>query len=87
MAGSPESALALHDAGDRFDLIMADTSTNGPDTRQMASAFSRASGWHSTPLLGLGMHKAGPGAFDETTLLDAVSSTLEGEAAPLRGAA
>ena len=87
VAGSPESALALHDAGDRFDLIMADTSTNGPDTRQMASAFSRASGWHSTPLLGLGMHKAGPGAFDETTLLDAVSSTLEGEDAPLRGAA
>ena len=87
VAGSPESALALHDAGDRFDLIMADTSTNGPDTRQMALAFSRASGWHTTPLLGLGVHKAGAGQFDETTLLDAVSSTFEGDSAQMRGAA
>jgi len=54
VASDPEAALALHDAGAAFDLILADTSPAGPTARRMATAFGRASAWHATPLLGLG---------------------------------
>jgi len=54
VASDPEAALALHDAGAAFDLILADTSPAGSAARRMATAFGRASAWHATPLLGLG---------------------------------
>jgi len=54
VAADPEAALALHDAGAAFDLILADTSPAGSTARRMATAFGRASAWHATPLLGLG---------------------------------
>jgi two-component system chemotaxis sensor kinase CheA len=54
VASDPEAALALHDAGAAFDLILADTSPAGSTARRMATAFGRASAWHATPLLGLG---------------------------------
>ncbi|WP_313001272.1 hybrid sensor histidine kinase/response regulator [Brevundimonas sp.] len=61
VAIDPEAALALHDAGAAFDLILADTSTAGAAARRMAVAFGRASAWHATPLLGLGVQTlAGP---------------------------
>jgi len=89
IAVDPDEALALHDAGEAFDLIMADTSTAGPHAQRFARAFGRATDWHRTPLLGLGLHKPGAGLFDETTILDAVSETLDGDAPEtrLRGAA
>ncbi|MGH7021843.1 MAG: hypothetical protein ACREEY_18335, partial [Brevundimonas sp.] len=55
VASDPEAALALHDAGAAFDLILADTSHAGPAARRMAAAFGQASAWHATPLLGLGV--------------------------------
>ncbi|MNX53732.1 Chemotaxis protein CheA [compost metagenome] len=54
VASDPEAALALHDAGAAFDLILADTSPAGAAARRMAVAFGQASSWHATPLLGLG---------------------------------
>ena len=54
VASDPEAALALHDAGAAFDLILADTSHAGPAARRMANAFGKASAWHATPLLSLG---------------------------------
>ena len=55
VARDAEAALVLHDAGAAFDLILADTSHAGPAARRMAVAFGRASAWHATPLLGLGV--------------------------------
>ncbi len=91
VAPDPQRALALHDGGAVYDLILADTSPAGPHARQMAQAFGRASSWHATPLLGLGAHR-----FDTPTgladfarsgegedILAAVSETLE----PMKGAA
>ena len=54
VAGEPEAAVALHDAGRRFDLILADTAARGPEGARLAAAFARAPGWRDTPLLGLG---------------------------------
>ena len=93
VAIGPAEALALHDAGEAFDLIMADTSTRGVEAQRFAKTFARASAWHTTPLLGLGLHAPGPqksgmAAFDETTILEAVSDTLDSVYQPeLRGAA
>ena len=91
VAADPQRALALHDDGALYDLILADTSPAGPHARQMAQAFGQASSWHATPLLALGAHRldtptglavfARSGAGED--ILAAVSQTLE----PLRGAA
>lgn len=91
VAGDPAGALALHDAGETYDLILADTSPTSPHARQMAQAFGRAEAWHTTPLLGLGAHRldtaTGLADFARSTdgddILAAVSETLE----PLKGAA
>ena len=88
VVADPEAALAFHDAGQSFDLIMADTSTTGPDAKRFAGAFAKARDWHATPLVGLGLYR--PGAdFDRSQALDAVSETLGDESAEpaLRGAA
>jgi two-component system chemotaxis sensor kinase CheA len=85
VARDPDSALALYDAGERFHLIMVDTS-NAEEARQFAKAFVRASNWHQTPLMNLAMQRepgAGERAHERENLLDAVSSSL-GE---MRGAA
>ena len=89
VAEDPEAALRLHDAGERFDLIMADTLMNGPDTKRFVTAFQQAANWGGTPLLSLAMHKPGAAPFNATTILDAVSGTLEPDTAAfdLRGAA
>jgi len=86
VAEDPASALGLYDAGEQFQLIMADTST--PESaRQLAATLHRAAGWHKTPLLSLAIHNTmtagGAGGMAHSTLLDAVSGAL-GE---LRGAA
>lgn len=91
VAPDPAGTLALHDAGETYDLILADTSPAGPHARQMAQAFGRAEAWHATPLLGLGAHRletsTGLADFARSTegdqILTAVSETLE----PIRGAA
>lgn len=79
VAADHGTALGLYDAGEQFQLIMADTS-DPAEARALALAFSRAETWHKTPLLSLAVH-AGPslaanGGFDRTTLLDAVSQAL-----------
>ena len=86
VASDPEAALALYDAGETFQLIMADTSdVNG--ARAFATAFARADSWHRTPLLSLALHNGlagvAEGQMDRSTLLDAVSNALE----ELKGAA
>ena len=82
VASDPARALALHDDGALYDLILADTSPAGPHARQMAQAFGRASAWHATPLLGLGAHRLDtPTGLAEFAAV--VSETLE----PLKGAA
>ncbi len=91
VATDPQRALALHDEGALYDLILADTTPAGPHARQMAQTFGKASAWHATPLLGLGAHRldspTGLAAFARSgggeDILAAVSQTLE----PLRGAA
>jgi two-component system chemotaxis sensor kinase CheA len=87
VATQPEAALALYDAGERFQLIIADTSKRD-EARAFAAAFQRAEDWHATPVLSLALNQdpaAPPGQspFDRTTLLDAVNSAV----AELRGAA
>ena len=89
VAQGPEAALALHDAGERFDLIMADTTPRGDGARRLASALGRAAHWHTTPLLGLGAHRIDvetgvadfAGSLDEAALLAAVDESLDGVAA------
>ncbi|KPF81270.1 hypothetical protein IP78_05435 [Brevundimonas sp. AAP58] len=91
VAADPQKALALHDDGAVYDLILADTSPASPHARQMAQAFGRATGWHATPLLGLGAHRldtpTGLSDFAKShegeEILSAVSETLE----PMKGAA
>jgi two-component system chemotaxis sensor kinase CheA len=91
VAADPKTALALHDDGAVYDLILADTSPASPHARQMAQAFGRATGWHTTPLLGLGAHRldtpTGLSDFARShegeEILSAVSETLE----PMKGAA
>ncbi len=74
VARDPEAALVLHDAGAAFDLILADTSHAGPTARRMAVAFGRASAWHATPLLGLGVQSlSGP---PQAALLSDVAEVL-----------
>lgn len=91
VAADPQKALALHDDGAVYDLILADTSPASPHARQMAHAFGRATGWHATPLLGLGAHRldtpTGLSDFAKShegeEILSAVSETLK----PLKGVA
>jgi two-component system chemotaxis sensor kinase CheA len=76
VAGDAEAALAMHDAGVAFDLILADTSHAGPSARRMASAFGRASAWHTTPLLGLGTRRMAGAAPEDDGLLADVAEAL-----------
>ncbi|MFA4892509.1 chemotaxis protein CheW [Brevundimonas sp.] len=86
VAEDPVAALGLYDAGEEFQLIMADTSSP-ENARQLAVTLNRAAGWHKTPLLSLAIHNTmttgAAGGMAHSTLLDAVSGAL-GE---LRGAA
>ncbi|MNE44761.1 Response regulator receiver domain protein [compost metagenome] len=77
VASDPEAALALHDAGAAFDLILADTSPAGSAARRMAAAFGQASAWHATPLLGLGAaFLSGP---PQEALLNEVAEVLSND--------
>src|SRR5690606_9151471 len=82
VASDPEAALVLHDAGAAFDLILADTSHAGPTARRMAVAFGRASAWHATPLLGLGVQSVS-GPPQEALLSDVAEVLSETGAATL----
>lgn len=86
VATDPGAALALYDAGEQFQLIMADTSA-AAGAREFAAAFARADRWHRTPLLSLALHNGLAGSGEESlrssTLLDAVSHAFE----ELKGAA
>jgi two-component system chemotaxis sensor kinase CheA len=81
---APE-ALALHEAGERFHLIMADTRSEPAQTRDFAQTLAKATAWHGTPLLSLALERAGAGAtgLHGSRLLDEVSEALE----DVRGAA
>ena len=89
VASDPEAALALHDAGQQFDLIMADTTVQGDEARRTALALGQARRWNATPLLDVGLRRIGTGAVDGAAVLGAVSERLLAEEAaePLRGAA
>lgn len=87
VADSPGTALKMHHKGEMFDLILADTTLRGDSARQFASALAEAQRWHATPLLGLGLHKAGAAGLDETQLLSAVNRTLAADIDSVRGAA
>ncbi|RYG11394.1 MAG: hypothetical protein EON96_15300 [Caulobacteraceae bacterium] len=94
VARGPVDALALHDGGEVYDLILADTTPDAVASRRLAEAFGKASSWHSTPLLGLGAYRpdasndvaAFAEALDRERLLSAMDETLEA-AEPLKGAA
>lgn len=76
VAGDPAEALRMHDAGQSFDVIMADTSA---DARPLAAALQRAERWRGTPLLGLSMSEtARTGAgFDQGPLLDTLATVID----------
>ncbi|MGZ9100193.1 MAG: hypothetical protein ACXW3O_10855, partial [Brevundimonas sp.] len=86
VAEDPVAALDLYDAGETFQLIMADTSSP-ENARQLATTLNCAVGWHKTPLLSMAINNSvttgGAGGLAHSTLLDAVSGAL-GE---LKGAA
>ncbi len=82
LCATPEDALALHAAGDAFDLIMADISTQTAHAQRLASAFRQANRWRDTPLVQLALGAAG-GTFDGAGVIAAVSETLQ----PMKGAA
>jgi two-component system chemotaxis sensor kinase CheA len=94
VARGPGDALALHDVGETYDLILADTTPSGDTARRLADAFGRASSWHRTPLLGLGAYRADAaggaddfaGALDRESLLSAMDASLS-PSEPLKGAA
>lgn len=94
VARGPGDALALHDTGQSYDLILADTTPSGDAARRLAEAFGRASAWHATPLLGLGAYRAEASsqadafadALDRESLLSAMDASLNGPE-PLKGAA
>lgn len=84
VAEDPSSALALYEAGERFQLIMTDTRLDSAQAMAFAKVFAQASEWHQTPLLGLALGEPGVDAkLDATNLLDELAATLSG----LKGAA
>ena len=94
VARGPVDALALHDGGQVYDLILADTTPKAASARELAAAFGKASSWHGTPLLGLGAYRpeatndvgAFAEALDRDRLLSAMDESLASPA-PLKGAA
>lgn len=79
------AALARHQAGERYHLILADIGGDGSDPREFASVMSRAEAWRDTPLLSLSLAAGGAagGAAASSSLLAAVEAAL----GPVRGAA
>lgn len=86
VAPGAEAALAMHEQGESFSLIMADTS-DSEASRAFATTLAKANRWHATPLLSLAMTNAlirePSAAAAPSDLLDVVASAL-GE---MRGAA
>jgi two-component system chemotaxis sensor kinase CheA len=80
IAQDAAAALARHDGGERFHLIMADISG---DSRALATALHRADGWRETPLLSLGLASGRLGDVENSTLIAAVEAAMQ----PVRGAA
>jgi two-component system chemotaxis sensor kinase CheA len=86
VAASPEAALELYNAGERFQLIMADAPSEPAAAKAFARSLGQAKDWGATPLLSLaltgvaGQQQTG---LEKTTLLAAVEAALE----PLQGAA
>ena len=71
-------ALTFYEAGEQFDLIMAETDPQGEEARRFAHAFGKATRWHATPLMGLSLQgrDRGVAQFDGSRLLDAVNSAF-----------
>ena len=82
VAEHAEAALARHEAGERYHLILADIGGAEADPRAFARVMSRAEAWRDTPLLSLALG-AGGGAAEGSSLLAAVEAAL----GPVRGAA
>jgi two-component system chemotaxis sensor kinase CheA len=84
VASGPEAALVLHEAGEAFDLIVADVGDGPAASRGFAAVLGAATDWRQTPLLDLTPFKRGDGvaASMESAVLDAVC-----DASGLRGAA
>lgn len=82
IAPDPAAALALHDAGERFELIMADTTPGAENARALAAAFVKATHWRETPLVALALQSGAPAEQLGQELVDTLSN-----ASPLRGAA
>lgn len=58
VARDPRAALALHDAGEQFDMILADTGDRAV-ARRLAAALGKAVSWHAIPLLSLAPQDVG----------------------------
>ena len=87
VAADGDAALALHDAGETFHLIMADLRPDASGVAAFAAALKHAQAWRRTPLLTLSFQRAAGepgGAFDAAGVLEDVSDALEPQ---LRGAA
>jgi two-component system chemotaxis sensor kinase CheA len=78
VASEAGAALALHDAGETFQLIMADITSKGENARKLVAALASATAWHDTPVLGLGLANAGAnsGSIDQVTVLEAISESM-----------
>ena len=83
VSASPGEAMALHERGQMFDLVMADLSGEGQ--RAFARAFQEASAWRDTPLMSLQLGDwSNP--LEAKAVAVAVSDVLSDEP-QLRGAA
>jgi CheY-like chemotaxis protein len=69
IAADPEAALARHDRGERFDLILVHA---GADTPPMLAALRRARDWRDVPVLGLDRAQ-----FDARALLLSMQEALQ----------
>lgn len=77
VAATPAAAVARHNAGEHFHLILADTGRGPEDVEAFARALAQAKGWHGTPLVTLSISGEDSGApLDGPALLAEVSSAL-----------
>jgi two-component system chemotaxis sensor kinase CheA len=91
---SADRAMALHESGATFDVILSDIEMPGTDGFAFADAVRRTSRWNATPVFALSAHEPGPDAGssgfngyiaknDREGLLSSLSEALH----PLKGAA
>jgi len=83
VATDAAAALALHNGGETFQLIMADITAKGDAARKLAATLAAATSWHNTPVLGLGLSTAGAnlGPVEQAGVLEAISQSMGAERA------